>query len=310
VSSTDERLLPGAIEMPFADIVAALTTGRDPAIRSCPARTLAATLVAVCSSQRVADAAVALQSLGKHTAVRIILISEGTQTKPRAFVAEDSVAVPGLNGAFVNNAVAALRLSSLPTIVWWRGCSPGMLEDLADLADRMILDDQEPLGVWRRAADLFERSTFSDLRWTRLTRWRALMAHFFDNPEIRDRSARFDRLEITGSDPVAAGLFAAWLSAGLTRETPINVRFDKSRRDVFLETVRLLAPDEELKLQLTESGTCVLTSAAVQGHRGAIRTVALGDQSDAALLTEELRIRVRDLSFERALLACLAAPSS
>ena len=29
----------------------------------------------------------------------------------------------------------------------------------------------------------------SDLRWTRLTRWRELFAQFFDLPDVRDRGA-------------------------------------------------------------------------------------------------------------------------
>ena len=56
-------------------------------------------------------------------------------------------------------------------------------------------------------------------------------------------------------------------------------------------------------LQLASSGTCVKTAAHVEGHAGASRTVALGDQTLAALIAEELRIRSRDLAFERALVA-------
>ena len=52
---------------------------------------------------------------------------------------------------YLNNAVAALRLSSLPTAVWWRGGNPEMLEGVANLADRMILDAEEPADVWARA---------------------------------------------------------------------------------------------------------------------------------------------------------------
>ena len=85
---------------------------------------------------------------------------------------------------FLNNAVAALRLSSLPTLVWWRGGSVDALEGVAELADRVVLDDDQPEATWARAVTLFEDSAFSDLRWARLTEWRALMAHFFDIPEV------------------------------------------------------------------------------------------------------------------------------
>ena len=47
---------------------------------------------------------------------------------------------PSLAPRYLNNAVAALRLSSLPALVWWRGGSLDALDDLADLADRLVLD--------------------------------------------------------------------------------------------------------------------------------------------------------------------------
>jgi hypothetical protein len=47
--------------------------------------------------------------------------------------------------------------------------------------------------------------------------------------------------------------------------------------------------------------TCVEAVASVEGHPGASQTISLGDQGLAALLNEELRIRVRDMAFEKAL---------
>ena len=47
------------------------------------------------------------------------------------------------------------------------------------------------------------------------------------------------------------------------------------------------------------------TSADVAGHRAVVRMVSLGDQSAAALLAEELRIRARDMAFEKALQAAI-----
>jgi hypothetical protein len=66
-----------------------------------------------------------------------------------------------------------------------------------------------------------------------------------------------------------------------------------------MEEVLFGEDDQELALRLAGSARCVLTSAAVRGHR-ATRTVTLGDQSLAALLTEELRVRARDRAFEAA----------
>ena len=100
-----------------------------------------------------------------------------------------------------------------------------MLAELAELADRTVLDDPEPETIWARATTLFEDSAFSDLRWARLTQWRALMAQFFDIPEVQAAASTFTRLTIVGSDRMSARLFA--------RVAPVVGRFPgRVRRQV------------------------------------------------------------------------------
>jgi hypothetical protein len=192
VSEEIQQLLPDAAEVPFANITEALARGRDPGKRTTPPRTLTATVVAVCSRERLARVAATVAQLGASTAVRAILICEGSETRPKSFVSGDTVAIESLRPIFINNAVAALRLSSLPTLVWWSGCSPDLIDDLAHLADRVVMDDPDPLPVWKQAVEFFDHVAFSDLRWTRLTRWRALMAHMPPGWPIRSdiRSTR------------------------------------------------------------------------------------------------------------------------
>ena len=96
-----------------------------------------------------------------------------------------------LKPQYVDNAVAALRLSSLPTLVWFRGGSQDLLGELAQLADRVVLDEIDPLASWKQSLTLLDRTAFSDLRWARLTRWRTLMAHFFDIPRVRHVARSF-----------------------------------------------------------------------------------------------------------------------
>ena len=97
---------------------------------------------------------------------------------------ENAIAIAGLAPRYLNNAVAALRLSSLPAVVWWRGGSIEALDGLANLADRLVLDTVDPDAAWARADTLFERTALTDLRWTALTRWRAALAHLFDLPQV------------------------------------------------------------------------------------------------------------------------------
>lgn len=298
-------LLPDGEEIPFARLPQALAHNHARSGRGPQARALWATVVAVGPDDRLRDAADALRALGGSATVRGILISVGHDAHPVPRMAGNIVALSGIAPAFVDNALAALRLSSLPTMVWWRGGWPDILPELAHLADRIVLDGDNPREAWPRAVPLFERAAFSDLRWTRLTRWRTLMAHFFDIPEVRRAAASFTSLRVIGSDPVAATLFADWIGASLGRHRPLDLEFAASTRGALIEHLQLGDHEQELTLHLAASGACVLTSAAVRGHRSATRAVTLGDQSLAALVTEELRVRARDRAFEAAVHAFL-----
>ena len=266
-----------------------------------PMRALVATVVAVGPADRLGAAAEALQALGDAGTVRGILISQGDTAAPPARVAGNTVALHGLKPAFFNNAVAALRLSSLPTLVWWRGGRPDTLDGLAELADRIVLDDDAPEPIWSRAAGLFEECAFSDLRWARLTQWRALMAHFFDIPEVLAAAADFSRLTISASDRLSARLFAAWLLSSIEVQDGFSVELTDGSPDAPIEEIRLGDHQQELVVRLAGHRTCLETQVSVKGHRSASRLVSLEDQTLAGLLTEELRIRARDAAFERAL---------
>jgi hypothetical protein len=177
----------------FSDIESALAGSNEARVRR-PHRATATVVVpgreSVCRR-----AAQAIQSL--RTSACAVLISCGDS--PRLVrVAGHTVALEGLRPGYLNNAVAALRLSSLPTLVWWRGGQTEDIQGLATLADRLVLDAEDPLEVWKVVENLAQRTSVSDLRWTRLTRWRALMAHFFDiqksapRPAISERSVSMD----------------------------------------------------------------------------------------------------------------------
>lgn len=297
----DDRLLRSAIEVPFAEIESALARLNQPSRAQAGPRALTATIVVIGPRERLVDAADALLQLADRAGVRAILISNGSDPAPSVRLTEHAVALEGLKPEFVNNAVAALRLSSLPTLVWWRGGDADTLDAVATLADRLVLDADNPEAGWRRAAGLAEHTAISDLRWTRLTRWRALMAQFFDIPEVRAVAPSFQRLEVAGADPYMLRLFAGWLASALQWTAGVSLDMQHTGGPASIERVRLSNGGQELVLRLAPSGTCVETAAHVDGLAGASRTVSLGDQGLAALVEEELRIRSRDLAFERAI---------
>ena len=106
--------------------------------------TATATVVAVGPCARLLEAADALRPHARAGAIRAILVASGDQATPSVRVTSSEIALEGLQPAFVNNAVAALRLPSLPALVWWRGGEPGQPEDLAELADRLVIDVENP----------------------------------------------------------------------------------------------------------------------------------------------------------------------
>jgi glucose-6-phosphate dehydrogenase assembly protein OpcA len=297
-----DQLLRAGIDVAFADIEAAQGRLREDRRGRAPAPALIATVVVVGGREQLAPAADALTRLSATAGVRTILIASGTETAPAVRVADQGILLDGLKPAFLNNAVAALRLSSLPTLVWWRGGAPDLLDGLASLADRLVLDAEDPRPFWPRVSHLAEETAVSDLRWTRLTRWRALIAHFFDSPDLRAAAPSFRTLRIAAADVHAARLFAGWLVSSLNR-TGMSIAIQHVPEQAAIESISLADGAQQLTLRLAASRACVAASATVRGHAGASRTVSLGDQSLAALMAEELRIRSRDLTFERALAA-------
>jgi glucose-6-phosphate dehydrogenase assembly protein OpcA len=310
VHSSSSELLPTGADVPFNKIGEAMAVGTGYESGVTPMRALVATVVAVGPTERLGAAAEVLQSLGDAGTVRGILISEGDNPVPPARVVRNTVALHGLKPSFFNNAVAALRLSSLPTLVWWRGGRPDTLDGLAELADRIVLDydrpepvsldDDSPDPIWARAATLFEDSAFSDLRWARLTQWRALMAHFFDIPEVLAAAADFSRLTVAASDKLSARLFAAWLRSSIQFRDGFSVELTEGAGDAPIDEIRLGDQAQELVIRFAAHRTCLETEVSVRGHCSASRLVSLGDQTLAGLLTAELRIRARDAAFERA----------
>lgn len=298
----DARLLPDGVPVGFADIESALAGVSRDATKRAAGMALTATIVVAGPPHRLTEAAQALRGL-TDVGVRAVLISYGDNPAPTVQVSRNTVALEGLRAEYLNNAVAALRLSSLPTLVWWRGGKVDALEGLAALADRLVLDADEGQDVWASVSRIAEHTAVSDLRWTRLTRWRALMAHFLDIAEVRAAAPGFRLLQIEGSDIQSARLFAGWLASTLQLRGELKADLREKPGASPIETVVLGDGDQELTLRMAANGTCVETAARVQGLPAGSRIVSLGDQRLAALLGEELRIRARDLAFERAVAA-------
>ena len=261
-----------------------------------------ATLVIAGPSDRLSEA---LDSVGASEedagSLHIVCISTGGTGGGALHPRPDIVAIEGLRPEYVNNAIAAVRLSSLPTVVWWRGGSPEGVDGVARLADRVVMDVEDPWPLWPRTPPLFEQAAITDIRWARLTRWRAAMAHFFDLSHIQQAASSFVRLSIVGHDRAQCALFAGWLDAALDWKGRVAPACEPGKSGVPMESVTLAGDAGQLRLQLLPDSSCLDTRASIGDDVLASRVVSLGDQSLRALLAEELRVRSRDLAFERAL---------
>ncbi len=299
--ATDE-LLPGASEVAFSDIEATLAKfvreGHDR--RRSHGRSLTATVVVVGTPAKLKEAAEALEHLGGSSGVRAILISEGSLTSPSVRVSEYSVAITDLAPRYVDNAVAALRLSSLPAVVWWRGGSTQALGELAELADRLVLDTDDPSDVWAKADDLFGQTAVTDLRWTRLTRWRSLLANCFDIPQVCDAIPNLSRLTIEAHDTPSARLFAGWLTSALHPASAwqLSIKPGRGASELPLDSVELASGDVSVVIQARGASI----EARVDKHSCA-RVAPLNDRTLARWFGEELAVRARDMAFEAALRA-------
>jgi glucose-6-phosphate dehydrogenase assembly protein OpcA len=262
-------------------------------------RARTATLVAVGPSDRLADVAQTLAAEDDAGALHIVRIATDGTGAAGVDERPDVITIGGLRPQYVNNAIAGVRLSSLPTIVWWRGGPPEGLEGVASLADRVVLDAVDPWPLWSRTPPLYDQTAFTDVRWAGLTRWRAALAHFFDLPRVRESASGFNSLSIAGADRAQAALFAGWLDSSLGWRGRVRAAFVPS--NVPLESITLRGNTCELTIQLLPNSTCLSAEGRVGGDLIASRVVSLGDQRLSSLLAEELRVRSRDIAFERAL---------
>jgi glucose-6-phosphate dehydrogenase assembly protein OpcA len=265
---------------------------------------LIATIIVIGRRDRVDEAAGALDDLKDRGAVRKVLIAEGTKLEASPEEHDNTVRIDGLSPRYVDNAVAWLRLSSLPAVVWWRGGSPDALDRIAHLADRLVLDTDPPDEMWTRAPKLFDQTAVTDLRWSSLTRWRAALAHLFDLPQVSQSVHALRAVEIEAGDRAAARLFAGWLRSclGARAELEIRIADAAARARTPLTRVRVSGEGVGLTLQVKKDQTCL--EASVDGGEGA-RMVPLGDGTLASRFVEEIGVRTRDGAFERALAAAL-----
>ena len=122
-----------------------------------------------------------------------------------------------------DSVVVPLLLADCPVVTWWPGVSPAApaIDPLGQLAQRRITDAAaaaQPIKALESRRTAYTPGD-TDLAWSRLTPWRALLAAALDLPPYED----VDAVTVTGAaDNPSTDLLAGWLRARL--EVPVRRR--------------------------------------------------------------------------------------
>ena len=196
-----------------------------------------------------------------------------------------------------DSVLLPLLLPELPVAIWWPTKAPADPNqcDLRSLTHRLILDSstaEDPIGAVRWLAGHHQPGT-TDLTWTRLTRWRALLVAALDQSRSPVTSA-----EVVGPATSAPSeLLAAWLEMRL--QVPVT-RPEPDSDYPGLHAVHLSTQNGDITLRRLSRIDAVLT---LPGQPD--RPVALARRTTQQLLAEELMRLTGDAAFD-ALMAHMA----
>ena len=188
-----------------------------------------------------------------------------------------------LSGAVTKHpasVVLPLLLPDSPVVVWWPAKAPSdpAADPLGQLARRRITDAAAvPTG--KAKAMLTQCMSYSpgntDLAWTRITNWRALLAAALDQTHAKVTSAAVTAERISPS----ADLLAAWLAERLR----VPVERENSSGPGITEVV-MTTKSGDIRIARPDGALAVFSSPGQPD-----RPVALKRRQVPALLAEELR---------------------
>jgi glucose-6-phosphate dehydrogenase assembly protein OpcA len=206
------------------------------------------------------------------------------------------VVVLRLYGELANegaSCVVPLLLPDTPVVAWWPNEAPAVpAEDpIGQLAQRRITDaaaEKNPIRALEQRRTGY-RPGDTDLAWTRLTLWRAMLASAFDLPPHE----KVTEAEVSGeSDSPSTDLLAAWL-AGCLR---VPVKRLKASRGEGIVDVRLERRSGLVELSRPDGKVGTLTQPGQPERRVALQRRQVRD-----CLAEELRRLDPDEVYEAAL---------
>lgn len=199
-----------------------------------------------------------------------------------------------------DSVVLPLLTPDNPVVVWWPGKAPRCpgQEPLGRLAQRRVTDAAavaRPMTALRQRAEGYTPGD-TDLAWTRLTPWRALLAAALDQVV-----AKVDRASVEGErgNP-SVEVLAAWL------ETRLGIDVDRrTSKGPGLTAVELHVPSGLVRLSRPDGHLAVLD---IPGSPG--RPVGLRRRETYELLAEEMRRLDPDDIYAATIQRCAPAPTA
>jgi glucose-6-phosphate dehydrogenase assembly protein OpcA len=274
-----------------------------------PAQGMVLTLIIVCDESEYARAMEASIAAGREHPSRILLVVTAggriASLDAEVHIGEGTpgeVVVIRMRGAVAAHPASVIRpllLPDSPVVIWWPGKAPQKhaADELAQLAMRRLTDaaaSGRPLMALKaRAADYAPGDT--DLSWTRLTPWRALLAAALDQYPAKIKAVV---VESERNNP-SADLLASWLYARLKVEATRKITEGPG-----LTAVRMTTASGDIAITRPDG---LLASYAVPGQPE--RLVALKRRDFTDLISEELRRMDEDEVYERTVKSLLDSDS-
>jgi glucose-6-phosphate dehydrogenase assembly protein OpcA len=206
--------------------------------------------------------------------------------------APGEVVVIRMRGAIAQHPASVIRpllLPDSPVVIWWPGRCPThpATDELAQLAVRRITDAMgtpRPMAALRSRAENYTPGD-TDLAWTRLTPWRALLAAALDQYPAKVKAARVEAERGNAS----AELLACWLQSRLKVDVSRGVTNGPG-----ITAVRMTTAAGDIAITRPDG---LLASYTVPGQPN--RLVALKRREVSDLMSEELRRMDDDDIFEQ-----------
>ncbi|MDN5899955.1 MAG: 6-phosphogluconolactonase [Brachybacterium sp.] len=186
----------------------------------------------------------------------------------------------------LDTLVMALLLPDAPIVTWWPESAPSspIHDVLGSMSQRRITDSAacaDPLGTLKRLRRGYA-SGDSDLAWSRLTRWRGLVASAYEVPPV----AVPTQIQVSGTvDNPSVALMAGWLQHALGVDVEVLPPDDGAPDCAGVHSVRLVREDGTIELTRVDDDSIVMKLPGDDTGQH----VTMPRRTLPELVTEELR---------------------